>query len=131
MLDTGTATEAWETARHSSARQGPSVWLHGDLQSGNLLVRQEPLSAVIDFGCPGIDDPASDLVIAWNLFSPEMRAVFRTALPIDDATWARGRGWAPSVRLIALPHYRSTKTALAGISRYAIEQAIADNEDGR
>jgi len=129
MIDTDAATAAWEAALQTPAWHAPPVWIHGDLQSGNLLAIQGRLSAVIDFGCLGVGDPACDLIVAWNLFSAETRAVFRAALPIDDATWARGRGWALSVGLIALPYYQSTNPVLAGIARYAIAEALADHED--
>ena len=36
---------------------------------------------------------ACDLAIAWTLLHGEARAAFREALPLDDGTWARGRGW--------------------------------------
>jgi aminoglycoside phosphotransferase (APT) family kinase protein len=67
------------------------------------------------------------LIVAWNLFSPEDRRVFREALAVDDPTWARGRGWALSVSLIALPYYRDTNPVLAGISRRAIDEVLADH----
>jgi aminoglycoside phosphotransferase (APT) family kinase protein len=75
-------------------RLGDPVWFHGDVAIGNLLVRGGRLAAVIDFGCSGVGDPACDLAVAWSLFDPASRTVFRTALRPDDATWARGRGWA-------------------------------------
>jgi aminoglycoside phosphotransferase (APT) family kinase protein len=40
--------------------------------------------------------------------------------------WARGRGWALSVALIALPYYRESNPALANIARRTIEQVLAD-----
>ena len=73
-------------------------------------------------------DPACDLIVAWNLLPADTRDAFRAALPVDDATWARGRGWALSVGLIALPYYRSTNHALAGIARRAIDGALADHD---
>ena len=33
-------------------------------------------------------------VAAWTLLGPADRVVFREHLPVDDAEWARGRGWA-------------------------------------
>ena len=33
------------------------------------------------------------------------RNVFRSQLAVDDATWARGRGWALSQALNALSYY--------------------------
>jgi aminoglycoside phosphotransferase (APT) family kinase protein len=59
----------------------------------NLLVRDGRLAAVIDFGCSAVGDPACDLAIAWTFFAGESRQLFQKALPFDDATWARGRGW--------------------------------------
>lgn len=132
-LDSEAVIAAWETALQAPEWSGPPVWIHGDLQSGNLLAQQGRLSAVIDFGCLGVGDPACDLQVAWNLLAGETRNVFRAALAVDDATWARGRGWALSVGLIALPYYRSTNPVLAGISRRAIDEVLSietQNEKG-
>ncbi|HKF39306.1 MAG TPA: aminoglycoside phosphotransferase family protein, partial [Ktedonobacteraceae bacterium] len=128
MLDTGAVTAAWDAALQAPAWHGPPVWIHGDLQALNLLVAVGRLSAVIDFGCLGVGDPACDLQVAWNLLSAQIRDVFRAALQVDDATWARGRGWALSVGLIALPYYQSTNPVLAGIARRAIDEALADQK---
>jgi aminoglycoside phosphotransferase (APT) family kinase protein len=70
------------------------VWVHGDVTASNLLVRDGRLAAVIDFGCCAVGDPACDLVMAWTFFDDEERRHFRGELGLDDATWARGRGWA-------------------------------------
>jgi aminoglycoside phosphotransferase (APT) family kinase protein len=127
-LDIDAVTAAWEAALQAPAWRGPPVWIHGDLQSGNLLARQGRLSAVIDFGCLGVGDPACDLIVAWNFLSAETRDIFRAALAVDDAAWARGRGWALSIGLIALPYYQRTNPVLAGISRYAIDEVLADHK---
>jgi aminoglycoside phosphotransferase (APT) family kinase protein len=129
-LDVGAVTAAWEAALQAPAWRRPPVWIHGDLQSGNLLAVQGRLSAVIDFGGLGVGDPACDLIVAWNLLSGESRDVFRAALPVDEATWARGRGWALSVGLIALPYYQTTNPVLAGIARRAIDEVLADHQRG-
>jgi aminoglycoside phosphotransferase (APT) family kinase protein len=128
MLDTSAATAAWEAALQAPAWGGPPIWIHGDLLPLNLLVARGRLSAVIDFGCLGVGDPACDLQVAWNLFSAHTRDIFRTVLPVDEATWARGRGWALSVGLIALPYYQRTNTILAGIARRAIDEVLADQK---
>jgi aminoglycoside phosphotransferase (APT) family kinase protein len=124
-LDVDAATSAWDAALQASAWNDAPVWIHGDLQSGNLLVQHGRISAVIDFGCLGVGDPACDLIVAWNLLSEKSRDVFRAALQVDDATWARGRGWALSNGLIALPYYQTTNPVLAGVSRYAIDEVLA------
>jgi aminoglycoside phosphotransferase (APT) family kinase protein len=95
-----------------------------------LLVVRGRLSAVIDFGCLGVGDPACDLQVAWNFLSAGSRRIFRAALQVDDATWARGRGWALSVGLIALPYYRTTNPVLARVAQRAIEEVLADHRRG-
>lgn len=126
IIDTAAATIAWEAALETPVWAGKPVWIHGDLQSGNLLAMDGRLSAVIDFGGLGVGDPACDLLVAWSLFSAEMRAAFRAALSVDDATWARGRGWALYFGLVALPYYVDTNPVLADIARYAISEVLGD-----
>jgi aminoglycoside phosphotransferase (APT) family kinase protein len=126
MLDADAVTAVWDAAIAAPAWYGPPVWLHGDLQSGNLLAVQGRLSAVIDFGCLGVGDPACDVMTVWMFLSAETRGVFRAALRVDDATWTRGRGWALSVGLIAFPYYQHTNPVLAGIARRAIHETLAD-----
>lgn len=111
-IDTDAATKAWETALQTPAWDKAPVWLHGDLHSGNLLAPHGQLSAVIDFGCLGVGDPACELLVAWNLLDAKTRSVFREALSVDDHTWERGRGWALSVALIALPYYWDTNPTI-------------------
>lgn len=91
-IDGRAATEVWEAALRSEWHRAP-VWFHGDISSGNLLVRNGELSAVIDFGTSGVGDPACDLVIAFSTLA-DCRETFRSAVELDDATWARARGWA-------------------------------------
>lgn len=125
-FDPRLATAAWEAACQAPAWDGPPMWVHGDIQPLNLLVYNGRLSAVIDFGGLGVGDPACDLIVAWNLLSAETRAVFRTMLATDDATWARGRGWALSIALIALPYYHHTNPALATIAERTLAAVFAD-----
>lgn len=126
MVDARAMIEAWEAALAAPAWDGPPVWLHGDLaRPGNLLVTGGRLSAVIDFGCLGVGDPACDLAAAWALFSGESRDVFRAALPFDDATWARARGWALT-RVGAIPYYRETNPPIVAEALHAIEEVLAD-----
>ncbi len=126
VIDADAATAVWAAALAAPPWPGPPVWLHGDLQAGNLLAVQGRLSAVIDFGCLGVGDPAGDVMAAWLYLGADTRNLFRAALQVDDATWARGRGWALSVGLIALPYYRDTNPVLAGIARSAIDETLED-----
>ncbi len=119
-------TSAWEEAVNAPVWPGPPRWIHGDLQSGNLLATDGRIRAVIDFGCMGVGDPACDLMVAWNLFSAPARDAFRSALQVDDASWTRGQGWALSFGVIALPYYRTSNPTLAAIARFAIDEVLSD-----
>jgi aminoglycoside phosphotransferase (APT) family kinase protein len=121
-------TAIWEAALRAPEHSGPPVWIHGDLQSGNLLAVNGNLSAVIDFGCLCVGDPACDLAVAWNLFTAETRDIFRSDLQVDDATWERGRGWALSIALIALPYYRDSNPTLACIAQRTIQEVLIEND---
>ena len=127
-LDTDALTAAWDAALQAPTWHGPPVWTHGDLYDGNLLVEGGRLSAVIDFDVLGVGDPACELIVAWSLFSAETRDVFRAALAVDDATWARGRGWALSVALIALPYYETTNPVMVDNARHRIGEVLADHD---
>ena len=124
-LDARAVTAVWEEALAAPVWTGPPVWVHGDLAPGNLLLRDGRLAAVLDFGALNAGDPAVDLLVAWNLFSGEARERYRTALGVDDAAWARGRGWAVSVALIALPYYRDTNPALVAQSWLTLRELLA------
>ncbi len=103
--DRATALQIWETAAAAPVWDGPPVWLHGDLHPANILVDCGRISAVIDFGDITSGDPATDLSVAWMLFTAEQRATFRRAYGhADDATWARARGWALALSLVFLSH---------------------------
>lgn len=104
-IDVEVATAAWEAALHAPEWDQPPVWIHGDLDARNLLASEGRLIAVIDWGCLGVGDPACDVAVAWKLLDEDARDIFRTALSIDDGTWARGRGWVLSQALNALSYY--------------------------
>jgi aminoglycoside phosphotransferase (APT) family kinase protein len=105
---------------------GPEVWVHGDLLPGNLLVDDGRLSGVIDFGGLNVGDPACDLLPAWNLFDGASRCVFHAALEVDDAARLRGRGWALSQAVIALPYYWDTNPGIVGQALHALGEVLAD-----
>jgi aminoglycoside phosphotransferase (APT) family kinase protein len=98
-------TAEWERALAAPPWDGPPVWHHGDLDARNWLVRDGRISAVIDWGSMGVGDPACDVMVAWKLHSSAARDAFREALPTDDATWERARGWVLSQAVAALAYY--------------------------
>ncbi|MEV0649264.1 aminoglycoside phosphotransferase family protein [Phytomonospora sp. NPDC050363] len=125
-FDTTALTEVWDAALTAPEWAGEPVWVHGDMHNGNLLTVDGRLSAVIDFGGLGIGDPACDLVVAWTLFPAATRPLFRAALGLDDATWARGRGWAISTGLNAYTTYAAANPLVAANTTRQITWALAD-----
>lgn len=120
------AAAEWQAAINAPAWDRPGMWIHGDLHGGNMLVDGGRLSAVIDWGCLGVGDPACDLMVAWTFLDAPAREVFRAALDVDDAAWARGRGWALSMALIALPYYRDTNPGLVAISNVILGEVLGE-----
>ncbi|MEV4331739.1 aminoglycoside phosphotransferase family protein [Streptomyces sp. NPDC049597] len=127
-VDADAATAAWEEVLRLPQWQGDPVWVHSDLLPGNLLVRDGRLSAVIDFGCVGVGDPACDMMAAWTLLTAGTRDLFREAAEVDDATWARGRGWALAWGLTTEHYYRVRNPVLATVARRAMREALAEYE---
>jgi len=125
VIDARAVIDAWEEALAVPEWNGPSVWTHGDLLAGNVLVTGGRLSAVIDFGAAGIGDPACDALPAWTMLTAETRKTFRAVAGFDDATWARGRGWALTF-VSGLIYYRETNPVLAEVGRRAITEVLAD-----
>jgi aminoglycoside phosphotransferase (APT) family kinase protein len=128
-IDPHLATAAWDRALAAPGWDRAPVWVHADLYPVNLLAREHRLAGVIDFGGLGTGDPAIDLLPAWAWLTASTREVFRAQVEPDDATWARGRGWALGLGLGAAHGYRRTNPVLAAIGRHAITEALADPQD--
>ena len=129
LIDAAAAVKAWEAALRAPNWVRPPVWFHGDLLPGNILFKNGRISAVIDFGGLGVGDPACDLMIAWGMFSGESRQVFRAALDVDAAAWARGRGNALSQALIFIPYYLQTNPLGVAYARHVVEEVLADFDE--
>jgi aminoglycoside phosphotransferase (APT) family kinase protein len=128
VIDVDQATAVWEEALRTPEWGDAYVWVHGDLDARNLLVEQGRVSAVIDFGSLGVGDPACDVMVAWKLFSADTRDLFRAELSVDDATWARGRGWALSQALGALSYYTpETNPVLVREAHRWLAEVLADH----
>lgn len=92
-IDSAAALNLWEKSCVTKWRKAP-VWIHGDFASSNILIKDNKLSGVIDFGSMGMGDPACDLVITWTYLSGKAREVFIKEMDLDADTWLRAKGWA-------------------------------------
>ena len=131
-MDVDAMTAVWEAAVRAPAWSRPPVWVHGDMDSRNILVEQGRLSGVIDFGGLAVGDPACDVMTAWKVLPPDARRTFRVALSIDDATWLRSRGWTLSQAVMILSYYtEETNPTLVLEGRRWVTELLVDSHGPR
>ncbi|MET9229250.1 aminoglycoside phosphotransferase family protein [Lentzea sp. NPDC003310] len=120
-------TAIWDEAVAAPRWRGPLTWVHADLHRGNLLFTGDELTGVIDWGRAAAGDPAGDLMTAWWFLDERGRAQFRRELDgVDDATWARARGWALEFAVLELARRGDGNPFLAGIARHTLAQLRAE-----
>lgn len=124
-IDAAACSQVLDAALATTWDRDP-VWVHGDIAPDNLLVRNGRLSAVIDFGCSAVGDPACDLFMAWAYFSGPSRDAFEASLRLDEGTWARGRGWVMWKALIVLAREIGSGSSDEAWSRRLMDDALAD-----
>jgi aminoglycoside phosphotransferase (APT) family kinase protein len=124
-VDGPAVLRCWQQALEVPAWDRPEVWVHGDPLPGNLLLTGGRLSAVIDWGALGVGDPACDLQAAWNLFTAVNRRRFREVLDVDDAGWARGRGWVVYQAVTALAYYWDTNPGMVEQATRALHEVLS------
>jgi aminoglycoside phosphotransferase (APT) family kinase protein len=129
-VDADAVMRVWDDAMRTSWDRDP-VWFHGDVATGNLLVRDGRLAAVLDFGSSGVGDPACDVVIAFTFLSGESRDRFRASLGVDAGMWSRGRGWCLWKALISLVGHLENDSPDVALARRDIEQVLADHARAR
>ena len=115
---------------------GPPMWIHGDLHPANLLLVDDQLAAVIDFGDITCGDPATDLSVMWMLLPPEHRETLFAAAgrsrsnPADEQMWRRARGWALTIGVAVVALGREGNP-LTELGRRGIAAALAARPTAR
>ena len=128
-IDRDAVLSAWEGALAAAPWGEDPVWVHGDLDARNLLVKDGRLSAVIDWSGVGVGDPACDIAVAWKVLSPSAREIFRSELGVDAATWDRARGWTLSQSVNALSYYSlKTNPVLVQEAQQWLAAVLADDD---
>jgi len=121
IIDASKAINLWEQALASRWNKLP-VWIHGDLAIGNILVQDNKLSGIIDFGGMACGDPACDLVIAWTYLSGKARDIFIHEMDLDENTWVRARGWALWKATFELSQIQDINCQEAHMHRWIIKE---------
>lgn len=126
LVDGPAVLAEWERSLAAPPWDGAAVWVHADLLRPNLLVDRGRLRSVIDFGGVGRGDPAADVIAAWSVFGTAGRRAFRSALAVDDGTWARARGFALHQAALVIPYYRATNPGFVALARRTVDGILAD-----
>ncbi|WP_299549895.1 aminoglycoside phosphotransferase family protein [uncultured Tateyamaria sp.] len=116
--------KVWQRGMVSAWSVDP-VWFHGDVAVGNVLMKGDVVSALIDFGACGVGDPACDLTIAWTYFDAAARQHFREAVKVDDDTWYRARAWGLWKALVSIYGLSSSDTE--GVQARALSEILNDD----
>jgi len=101
----------WDACAAVPDHSGTPVWFHGDLLPGNILADGTGICGLIDFGGPGVGDPACDFLAAWYCLRPRERRWFRERLDVARTDWLRGIGHTFSQAVIYIPYYFETRPA--------------------
>jgi len=123
-LDLEALARSWQESLAATPWHSAPVWVHCDLLPGNVLVENGRLAGVLDFAASGVGDPACDLMAGWSILPASGRRMLRDLLGVDDATWARGRGWALAQAVIALPYYRESNPAMAASALHVLTELV-------
>lgn len=72
-----------------------------------------------------------ELIVSWAFFDVESRGVYRRELGfVDDAMWVRGRAWAMSQAVNAIPYYRYTNPDIVARAWRAVRAVLEDLDAG-
>jgi aminoglycoside phosphotransferase (APT) family kinase protein len=125
LVDVDALTNAWDEARAAPGWPGELRWAHCDLLSGNVLMRDGALHAVIDWAAAGAGDPARDLTPTWMLFDGDSRRAFRDSFSFDDDTWMRARAYT-LLGIHGVAYYEHTNPRFSADRVRTIERVLAD-----
>ena len=102
-LITPSIKQAWQMALNAPL-DVEAKWIHGDLHSRNILVKNGEIAGIIDWGDMTSGDIATDLASIWMLFGNQeaRQQAIATYGNISEATLQRSQGWAISFGVILL-----------------------------
>ncbi len=128
VIDADRSLWTWESALSAVPWTAAPVWLHGDLHPANIVVHDQRVVAVVDWGDITSGDPACDLGAAWMLFHAQHRERFRNAYGNPDPElWARARANALA-HAIAVLRNSADNPMMYSIGMSTLHAVLSDTE---
>ena len=128
-IDYQKAAAIWKMLVDTPLWDNKPVWIHADLLKPNILVNDNHINGIIDFGSAGIGDPAFDIIPAWAVFDKESRYIFRNKLNVSDTIWDRACAYALHQAALIIPYYRKTNQGFVQTAIDTINEIIKDYEE--
>ena len=125
-IDYKRAIRIWENLVNTPVWDNVPVWIHADLLKPNILIKDNHISGIIDFGCAGVGDPAFDIIPAWAVFDLKSRKIFRDKLAIDNTIWYRACAYALHQAALIIPYYRESNIDFVKLAINTINEIIKD-----
>ena len=116
------ARAVWEAAL-ATTWDGDPVWVHGDVAAGQPARPRRPAGGGHRLRLVRRRRPRLRPRHRVDAPAGASRAAFRAALRVDDATWARGRGWALWKALITL----GGAARRCAAARHTLDAVLADH----
>lgn len=99
---------------------------HGDLIPGNLLLTDDRLSGIIDWGGAGYGDTAQDLAPAWAVLDAGSRILFQDAVGADEPAWIRARTFELEQAVGGVLYYVPRGHPLGDVMMRTLERILED-----
>jgi aminoglycoside phosphotransferase (APT) family kinase protein len=129
-IDRDRVLRVFEMSLAAAAWAATPQWIHGDPHTANLIIRDDALVGVIDFGDLCAGDPATDLAGGFlSLPIDSIDGFLRAYGEIDDATIRRTLGWAVHFGLMFILLGESDEPTYGPIGYRAIENALGFASD--
>ena len=100
------------------------IWIHGDFVVSNILIKDNKLSGIIDFGSTTMGNPDRDLIVSRTYLSSKIRDIVLSKIELDDKIWLRSRAWALWKATFELSHIADKNSPEALIQRQVIDEVI-------
>lgn len=115
--------DVWREALETADAE-ERVWLHGDLHPRNVVVRDDSLVGLIDWGDLNGGDAATDLACAWMLIeAASLRRELLNAYGAQEPLVSRAKGWAVHIGLALID---SGEPRHVPMGRAVMDRLLAD-----